>query len=106
MAVAAWRLLRIAAITQRSPAGNAVQSSAMHAWGWQLALGAAWPAIFFGFHAKLAALVTAAVLAVNIAVTIRKFVRLDTAAAILLTPVLFWSGFILYLTAGFWWLNP
>lgn len=97
-AVSAWRVLRRAYPTP-------YHSAAMHAWGWQLALSAAWPAMFFGCHAMLAALVIAAALAVTVAVTIRKFGRLDTAAAILLTPNLLWSGFVLYLTAGFWWLN-
>lgn len=97
-ALAAWRVLRFA-----HPASN--QRAAMNAWGWQLALGAAWPAMFFGFHAIPAALFIALALAVNVALTIRRFFPLDTTAALLLMPNLAGSGFVLYLTAGFWWLN-
>jgi tryptophan-rich sensory protein len=98
MAGAAWQVLRPA-----NPATH--QRSAIFAWGWQLALGAAWPAVFFGFHAMLAALVIAAMLVASIAATIRQFARLDLAAAILLVPNLAWAGFLIYLNAGFWWLN-
>jgi tryptophan-rich sensory protein len=102
MAGAAWQVLRPInpAACQRS-----AQIAAILAWGWQLALGAAWPAVFFGFHAMLSALVVAAMLVAAIAVTIRRFARLDRVAAILLVPNLAWGGFLIYLNAGFWWLN-
>ncbi len=113
MAGAAWRLMRrlnAAAQSSGQPsaqgaAQSAAQSSAMSAWGWQLALGAAWPAAFFGFHAMPAALVIAAMLIAAIAATIGRFARLDRVAAFLLLPNLAWAGFLIYLSAGFWWLN-
>jgi translocator protein len=98
MAVAAWRVWR-----QMTPI--VYQRSALNAWGWQLALGAAWPAVFFGFHSMLAALIIAAALVLAVGLTIRRFARLDNAAAVLLIPHLVSAGFASYLNAGFWWLN-
>jgi tryptophan-rich sensory protein len=98
MAVAAWRVWRrMAAVAQ--------QRSALYAWGWQLAIGAAWPAVFFGFHALLPALVIAGALIAAVGLTVRRFSRLDGVAAIMLAPYLSWAGFAFYLNAGFWWFN-
>lgn len=98
MAVAAW-------LVWRGMKPVASQRAAQNAWGWQLALGSAWPAVFFGFHAMLAALIIAAALIAVVGLAIRRFARLDGAAAILLIPYLAWAGFAGYLNAGFWWLN-
>ncbi len=98
MAVAAWLVWR-----KMMPVAR--QNAALNAWGWQLALGAAWPAVFFGFHAVLPALIVAVALVVVAGLTIRRFARLDNAAAILLVPYLAWASFAAYLNAGFWWLN-
>jgi benzodiazapine receptor len=98
MAVAAWQVWR-----RTQPI--ALQRLAMRAWGWQLALGAAWPAMFFGLHAMLAALTIAVALVLGVGVTLRRFAALDASAALLLAPFLAWTGFATYLNAGFWWLN-
>ncbi len=109
MAGAACRVMRrlnsAAQSSAQSAAQSTAQSKAMSAWGWQLALGAAWPAAFFGFHAMPAALIIAAMLLAAIAATIRRFAWLDRLAAMLLVPNLAWAGFLIYLNAGFWWLN-
>ena len=98
MAVAAWRVWR-----PMQPAAR--QRSALNAWGWQLAIGAAWPAVFFGLHRLLPALLIAAVLVAAVGMTVWRFSRLDGVAAILLLPYLAWAGFAGYLNAGFWWFN-
>ncbi len=98
MAVAAWRVWR-----RMAPAAR--QRSALNAWGWQLAIGAAWPAAFFGFHALLPALAVAGTLVAVGGLTVWRFSRLDGVAALLQAPYLAWAGFAFYLNAGFWWFN-
>jgi tryptophan-rich sensory protein len=98
MAVAAWRVWR-----RMKPVAQ--QRSALNAWGWQLAMGAAWPAVFFGFHGLLPALAVAAALVAAVGLTVWRFLRLDAVAAVLLTPYLACAGFAGYLNAGFWWFN-
>ena len=41
-----------------------------------------------------------------IVLTMRAFLPLRPAAAWLMAPYLAWTGYVTYLTAGFWWLNP
>jgi benzodiazapine receptor len=98
MAVAAWLVWR-----RMAPAAR--QRSALNAWGWQLAIGAAWPAVFFGLHALLPALIIAGGLVAVVGLTVWRFSRLDGVAALLLMPYLAWAGFAGYLSAGFWWFN-
>ncbi len=98
MAVAAWRVWRL-----MKPVTH--QRSALTAWGWQLATGAAWPAVFFGFHGLFPALGIAGALVAVVGLTLWRFSRLDGVAAILLMPYLAWAGFAGYLSAGFWWFN-
>ncbi len=98
MAVAAWRVWR-----RMAPVAQ--QRSALNAWGWQLAFSAAWPAVFFGLHALLPALVFAGALVAAVGLTVWRFSRLDGAGALLLAPNLAWAGFASYLIAGFWWFN-
>jgi len=101
MGVAAWRVWRhVANIGERPLAYDALML-----WGWQLAVNALWPAIFFGLHAPGAALLVILVLLALIALTIRAFARIDRPAAALLLPYLAWSSYATYLNAGFWWLN-
>jgi len=98
MGVAAWRVWR-----RMTPVAD--QRSALNAWGWQLAIGAAWPAVFFGFHDLLPAMIIAGALVAIVGLTVWRFSRLDGIAAILLAPYLVWAGFAGYLSAGFWWFN-
>ena len=101
MGIAAWRVWRhVANIGERPLAYDALML-----WGWQLAVNALWPAIFFGLHAPAAALLVILVLLALIALTIRAFARIDRPAAALLLPYLAWSSYATYLNAGFWWLN-
>ena len=98
MAIAAWRVWR-------RPFAASRQRLAMSFWGWQLALGAAWPAAFFGMHALVPALALAAGLVVCAALTVWQFAGLDRKAALLLIPYLGYAATALYINAGFWWLN-
>ena len=98
VAVAVW-------LVWRRPGAVLLQRSAISLWGWQLALGAAWPAAFFGLHELALALAIAAALVVVLALTIGRFAQLDKTAAILLAPYLAFAAFAAYLNAGFWWLN-
>jgi len=98
MAMAAW-------LVWRRPMAANRQRAAMNFWGWQLAMGAAWPAAFFGLHLLLAGLVLAAALVACAASTLVRFAGLDRTAAVLLTPYLGFAISAFYLNAGFWWLN-
>lgn len=79
---------------------------ALRLWGWQLAASAAWAVAFFGLrHLLLAIAVGAAALAL-VAAVIRGFGAINRGAAWLMVPSLLWTGYVLYLDAGFALLNP
>jgi len=78
---------------------------ALRLWGWQIALIALWPAIFFGLRAPGGAmLIMLGLVAVSIA-TFVAFFRRSVSASVLLLPSLVWLCYAAYLNAGFWWLN-
>lgn len=95
MAVAAWRVWRVAGLC----------SPALRAWGLQLALNAAWTPLFFGLGWRGVALLEMIALWVAILVTIVRFRPHSRAAASMLLPYLAWVSFALVLNGGFWWLN-
>lgn len=80
-------------------------SRPLRLWGWQLAANAVWTPFFFGLHNPPLALADMLVLLGLLIVTIRSFQRVRPAAAALLLPYLLWTGYAVYLNAGFWWLN-
>ena len=97
MAVAAWRVWRLA--------DGAERTSALR-WFWvQLALNAVWSPLFFGLRSPGLALLEIVPLWAAIAVTLGKFARLDRVAAALWTPYLAWVSFATVLNATIWWLN-
>ena len=71
----------------------------------QLALNAAWPALFFGLHSPLAAFVEICVLWAAIVLTILLFWPVRRLAAVLLLPYLAWVSFAACLNFAFWRLN-
>jgi tryptophan-rich sensory protein len=77
----------------------------MNFWGWLLALGAAWPAAFFGLHLLLPSLLLAAALLACAVLTVWRFSLLDRIAALLLFPYAAFTFSAFYLSSGFWWLN-
>lgn len=81
-------------------------SRAVRLWGWQLLAAAAWSPAFFGLHRPgLGLAVIALVLALGL-FTVHAFAPLSRRASWLMAPYLAWTGFVLYLNAGFCWLNP
>lgn len=103
MGSAAWLVWRHA--VTHDPAKRGREYDALMLWGWQLAVNASWPAVFFGLHAPGAGLLVILVLLGLIVLTLRSFVRIGRWPAVLLLPYLAWSSYATYLNIGFWWLN-
>jgi translocator protein len=95
MAIAAWRVWRIAGTRSRPMALFAVQ----------LVLNCAWSFIFFAAHRIGAALAELLVLLVLVAWTTLAFARVDRTAGWLFVPYLAWSTFAAFLNAEIWRLN-
>jgi len=95
MAVAAWRVWRVAGLRSRP----------MIVFFVQLALNTAWSFIFFGAHAVGWALAEVAVLLLIIVWTAIAFVRRDRAAGLLMLPYVAWVSFATLLNAAIWKLN-
>jgi translocator protein len=92
--LAGWRVWR-----------RAGASAALRLWGWQLLLSALWTPAFFALHSTAAGLLVILALWPILVLTVRAFVRVEPAAAVLMLPDVAWTGFATYLAAGFWWLN-
>ena len=97
--VSAWLVWR------RIDVGADRKRAALRLWGWQLALSALWPSVFFAWHAPAAGLAVILLLLATAALTVRAFRPLHRLAAMLLLPYVAWLGYAAYLNAGFWWLN-
>lgn len=89
MGVAAWRIWRT---------GRGRVPLALH--GTQLALNAAWPAVFFAGRARREALAVTAMLDAVLAAEIITAARTDRLASALLAPYLAWSLYATALTAA------
>jgi translocator protein len=87
VAVAGWR------VYTASPAARGLHLA-------QLALNAAWPAVFFSAQEKRASLAVIAALDVALAAKVAVVGRQDGRAAALLTPYLGWCGFATALNAA------
>lgn len=96
MAVAAWRVWRIAG----------TKSPEMAAYVLQLIFNFAWSAIFFAAHQIGLALIELCVLAALILATMILFWRRDRLAGWLFLPYLAWTSFATALNYAFWSLNP
>jgi translocator protein len=97
MAVAAWRVWRLPATTERR--------WALVLWSAQLALNLAWSFLFFGLQAPGLALVDIVLLLGLIAATTMAFLRLDRPAGLLMLPYLAWVAYASILNAAIWLLN-
>jgi translocator protein len=97
--VSAWLVWR------RVDVAMARKRAALLAWGWQVALNAAWPSAFFGARSPGLGVVAILALLVSIVVVIRRFRPLHRGAALLLLPYLGWVCYATYLTVFFWRLN-
>ena len=96
MAVAAWRVWRLAGT--RSPE--------MIAYAMQLIFNLAWSAIFFAAHQIGLALVEIGLLLALVLATTILFWRRDRLAGLLFLPYLAWTVFAAFLNQAFWALNP
>jgi len=95
MAIAAWRVWRVAGAFSR----------ALLLFYVQLALNCAWSFLFFKDHRIAAALADIAVMFVLILATAIAFGRRDRWAGILFLPYLAWVGFAAALNGAVWQLN-
>jgi tryptophan-rich sensory protein len=95
MAIAAWRVWRVAGLN----------SPALFAWMTQLTLNFLWSFLFFSLHLILVALVDIALLWVLILATTILFWRKDRIAGLLFLPYLAWVGFATALNFAIWQLN-
>jgi len=95
MAIAAWRVWRVAGTT----------SAALTMFFVQLALNFIWSFVFFRFHRIALALIDIAALFVLIFVMVILFWRSDRLAGVLLLPYLAWVGFAGTLNLAIWQLN-
>ncbi len=98
MAIAAWRVWRVAG-WQRG-------SRALALFGVQLVLNLGWSWLFFGQQMIGAAVIEIGLLWLAIAACMAAFFRHDRIAAALLLPYLLWVSFAAYLTFAIWQLNP
>lgn len=71
----------------------------------QLALNAAWPAIFFGWRSPAVALAEIILLWTTILATIISFWQISPFSGEVLLPYLAWVSYATYLNAGIWRLN-
>jgi benzodiazapine receptor len=70
----------------------------------QLALNAAWSAIFFGMRAPGLALLEIAFLWIAILMNVVVFWKISPLSGAFLIPDLLWVSYTAYLNAGIWWL--
>lgn len=84
---------------------NSAATRPLRLWGWLLATNVLWAPALFAMHSPLLALAVNLVLLVQIGCTARSFGWVWRPAAWLLAPYAIWTGYVTYLTAGFWWLN-
>jgi len=99
MTIAAWDVWRVGG-------GWSEASPAITIFLIQLALNAAWPAIFFGLRWPGLALVEIILLWAAILATVILFGRISPFSATLLVPYLAWVTYATYWNAGIWRLNP
>lgn len=102
MAIAAWLVWR--ADDCAAPSRTA-RRRALVAWGIQLALNAAWSAVFFGARSPGGGLAVIAALVPAIATTAALAGRVSQTAGLLLVPYLAWTTFAAALNARIWQLN-
>jgi translocator protein len=98
MTIAAWNVWRVGG--SWDGATNAITIFLI-----QLALNAAWSAIFFGLRSPALALAEILLLLAAILATILAFWRISPLSGALLLPYLAWVTYATYLNAGIWLLN-
>lgn len=94
MAVAAWRVYRVAGF-----------GLAIGLWIAQLLVNAIWSPLFFAMHRIDLALIDIVVLDILVVATIAVFIRRDHLAGWMMLPYLAWIAFATTLNAAIWSLN-
>jgi tryptophan-rich sensory protein len=102
MALAAWLVWRA---DDSAASTHTARKRALAAWGIQLALNAAWSAVFFGARSPGGGLAVITALVPAIAATAVLAGRVSTTAGLLLVPYLAWTTFAAALNARIWQLN-
>ena len=98
MTISAWNVWRVGD-------GWTDASAAITVFLIQLALNAAWSAIFFGLRSPVWALLEIVLLWAAILASVILFWRISTFSGALLLPYLAWVAYAIYLNAGIWRLN-
>jgi tryptophan-rich sensory protein len=98
MIVSAWNVWRVGF-------GWEGATAAITVFLFQLALNAAWSAIFFGMRQPCLALVEIALLWLTVLANVVMFWKVSALSGALLLPYLVWMAYAVYLNAGVWWLN-
>jgi benzodiazapine receptor len=98
MALSAWNVWRVTG-------GWDEGTSAITAFLIQLALNAAWSAIFFGLRAPVWALLEMAFLWIAVLTTVILFWQVSALSGAMLLPYLIWVSYAAYLNAGIWRMN-
>lgn len=102
MAIAAWLVWRA---DDRAVPSRTARKWALAAWSIQLALNAAWSAVFFGARSPGGGLAVIAALVPAIATTAALAGRVSKPAGLLLVPYLAWTTFAAALNTRIWQLN-
>jgi tryptophan-rich sensory protein len=102
MAIAAWRVWRLPAV---SAAGPTRRAELLGLWWFQLALNAAWSWAFFYFRNPAAGLLVIGALFAVLCAMQPRLARADRPAALLWTPYVLWVGFAACLNLSLWHLN-
>lgn len=101
-----YTLMGIASyLVSTSGADSRQISSALSAYGFQLALNFFWPFIFFNMRSYLLAAIWLIALLILVIVTAVRFYRIRPAAGWLLVPYIVWLLFAAYLNIGVYILN-
>jgi tryptophan-rich sensory protein len=102
MAITAWLVWRS---DDSAASSKSARTQALAAWGVQLALNAAWSAVFFGARSPGGGLAVITGLVPAIATTAALAGRVSKTAGLLLVPYLAWTTFAAALNARIWQLN-
>jgi tryptophan-rich sensory protein len=99
MAVVAWRVWRLPAVTPAGPTGRA---AILRLWWLQLGLNGAWSWAFFYFRTPAAGLLVIGALLALIAGLQPRLARADRPSALLWTPYVLWVAFAACLNLSIW----
>lgn len=106
MAIAAWRIGRVADLARSGAIVTLRAAPALQLYLAQLVFNALWSWLFFAWHQGALAFACIAVLLPLIVATVAAFGRRERLAAVLLWPYLAWVSFAAVLCFSVWQRNP